>query len=186
MILTSGTHIHYIVFIPFPFGDVPESVDTYPEYVIERCAGGSVVLPCLPQRGEGLAVEGVILKRQKGRGPVELLYNSKQHHSGSRSSSSSQFPVERVQLSSAPGPGGITYNLTLQQLQPEDSALYSCQLLLHGQPDSSTSLGRRVFFISVQGGSHHSESFSPGDFSWLVFAVQDERKTSFHTNCENF
>ncbi|XP_063324690.1 uncharacterized protein LOC134628625 isoform X1 [Pelmatolapia mariae] len=132
--------------------DVPESVDTYPEYVIERCAGGSAVLPCLPQRGEGLVVEGVILKRQKGRGPVELLYNSKQHHSGSRSSSSSQFPVERVQLSSAPGPGGITYNLTLQQLQPEDSALYSCQLLLHGQPDSSTSLGRRVFFISVQGG----------------------------------
>ncbi|XP_030595938.1 cd7 antigen-like [Archocentrus centrarchus] len=128
--------------------DVPGSADIE---VIETCAGGSAVLPCLPHHGESLAVEGVALKRQKGRGPVEVLYHSKQRHS-SRYSSSSQFPVERVQLSSAPGPGGITYNLTLQQLQPDDSALYSCQLLQRGEPDSCTSLGRRVFFISVQGG----------------------------------
>lgn len=110
-----------------------------------------MVLPCLPAHGDGLAVEGVSLKRQKGWAPVEVLYHSKQHHSNGPPSSS-QFPADRVRLSSAPGPSGITYNLTLQQLQPEDSALYSCQLLQHGRPDSSTSLGRRVFFVSVQGG----------------------------------
>lgn len=110
------------------------------------------MLPCLPPNGEGLAVEGVILKRRRGHAPVEVLYHSKHRH-GSASPSSSQFPVEKVHLSSAPGPGGITYNLTLQQLQPDDSGLYSCQLLLRGRPDSTTSLGRQVFFLSVQGGS---------------------------------
>lgn len=112
------------------------------------------MLPCLPPHGGGLAVEGVSLKRQRGRAPVEVLYHSKRHHGSSpASSSSSQFPVERVQLSSATGPGGITFNLTLRQLQPDDSGLYSCQLLLRGRPESSTSLGRQVFFVSVKGGS---------------------------------
>lgn len=121
--------------------------------LVETCAGGSATLPCLPPHGGGLAVEGVSLKRQRGRAPVEVLYHSKRHHSSSPPSSSSQFPVEKVQLSSAPGLGGITYNLTLQQLQPDDSGLYSCQLVLRGRPDSSTSLGRQVFFLSVKGGS---------------------------------
>lgn len=121
---------------------------------VETCDGGSAVLPCRPPNGDDLAVEGVSLKRQRVHGPVEVLYNSKLHHgSASPSSSSSQFSAEKVRLSSAPGPGGITFNLTLQQLQPDDSGLYSCQLLLRGRPDSSTSLGRHVFFLSVQGGS---------------------------------
>lgn len=127
--------------------------------LVETCAGGSVLLPCLPPHGEGLAVEGVSLKRQRDREPVEVLYHSKRHHS-SRHQSSSQFPVEKVQLSSAPGPGGITYNLTLQQLQPDDSALYSCQLLQRGRPESATSLGRQVFFVSVQGGRCGCSSYS--------------------------
>lgn len=118
---------------------------------LETCAGGSVVLPCLPEQ-EGLVVEGVSLKRQRGRAPVEVLYHSKRHHSSNGPPTSSQFPAERFHLTSAPGPSGITYNLTLQQLQPEDSGRYSCQLLQHGNPDSSTSLGRQVFFVSVQGG----------------------------------
>ncbi|MEQ2248728.1 hypothetical protein ILYODFUR_021909 [Ilyodon furcidens] len=110
---------------------------------IQTCAGGSAVLPCHTPNREGLAVEGVILSRQRGRAPVEVAYHSQQHLS-------SLFPTERVQLSSAPRPGGITFNVTLLQLQPEDSALYSCQLLLRGRPNSSTSLRGQVFFISVQ------------------------------------
>ncbi|MEQ2207453.1 hypothetical protein XENOCAPTIV_012675 [Xenoophorus captivus] len=110
---------------------------------IQTCAGGSAVLPCHTPNMEGLAVEGVILSRQRGRAPVEVAYHSQQHLS-------SLFPNERVQLSSAPRPGSITFNVTLLKLQPEDSALYSCQLLLRGRPNSSTSLRGQVFFISVQ------------------------------------
>ncbi|XP_029291752.1 cd7 antigen-like [Cottoperca gobio] len=118
--------------------------------LVETCSGGSAVLPCLPPHGEALAVKGVSLNRQRGRGPVEVLYHSKRQH-GNSPPSSSQFPVERIHLSSAPGPGGLTYNLTLQQMQPDDSALYSCQLLMRDGLDTSTGLGRQVFFVSVQG-----------------------------------
>ncbi|XP_076026456.1 cd7 antigen-like [Genypterus blacodes] len=119
---------------------------------IEACAGGSAVLPCLPPNGESSAVEGVSLKRQKGQTPVEVLYSLK--HQGGTSSPAypSSFPLERVQLTMVPGLSSITYSLTLLQLQPEDSALYSCQLLLPDRPDSRSSLGRRVFLVSVQGG----------------------------------
>ncbi|KAM9857391.1 cd7 antigen-like [Aulostomus maculatus] len=128
---------------------------------LDVCAGGSAVVPCLPPHGESVAVEGVSLKRQRGPAPVELLYHSKRHHSSRpRSSSQSQFPDEKVQLSWAPGPAGITCNLSLQQLQPEDSGLYSCQLLLRGRPDSITSLGRQVFYVSVQGGQCGCSSYS--------------------------
>ncbi|XP_028255498.1 cd7 antigen-like isoform X2 [Parambassis ranga] len=134
--------------------------------LVETCAGGAAVLPCHPPHGEGLAVEGVSLKRQRGKAPVEVLYHSKQHHSSS-SSVDSQFPVERVHLSSAPGPRGITFNLTLQQLQPDDSGLYSCQLLLRGRSDSSsTGLGRRVFFVSVQG-----DQCGCSGYSTLLYAL---------------
>ncbi|KAM7009475.1 cd7 antigen-like [Tautogolabrus adspersus] len=137
--------------------------------LVETCAGSSAVLPCVPPRVEALAVEGVSLKRQRGRlAPVEVLYHS-QHDRGNRgpisSSSSSRFPDERVQLSLDHGPGGITYNLTVLQLQPEDSALYSCTLLLRGLPDSSTRLGRQVFFVSVQ-----AECGCSG-YSTLLYAV---------------
>lgn len=140
------------VFFLLCSGDDPGSVDVG---LVETCDGCSAVLPCRPPNGDDLAVEGVSLKRRRGHAPVEVLYNSRLHHGSASpsSSSSSQFSAEKVRLSSAPGPGGITYNLTLQQLQPGDSGLYSCQLLLRGRPDSSTSLGRHVFFLSVQGGS---------------------------------
>ncbi|XP_069024300.1 cd7 antigen-like isoform X2 [Embiotoca jacksoni] len=146
-------------------GDGHESVDMD---LVETCAGGSAVLPCFSPHGEGLAVEGVSLKRRRGRAPVEVLYNSKRHRSSSSSSSSRppQFPAERVQLSSAPSPGGLTYNLTLQQLQPEDSALYSCQLLLRDTPERSTSLGRRVVFVSVKG-----EECSCSAYSAALYAL---------------
>ncbi|KAM4750314.1 cd7 antigen-like [Anableps anableps] len=121
--------------------DVPGSTDMD---LIQTCTGGSAVLPCYTPNTEGLAVEGVILNRQRGRAPVEVAYHSQQHHS-------SLMPTEKVQLSSAPGPGGITFNVTLLQLQPEDSAIYSCQLLLRGRPNGRTSLRGQVFFISVQG-----------------------------------
>lgn len=129
--------------------------------LIETCAGGSATLPCVPPRGDRSGVESVSVKRQRGKGPVEVWYDSSLHHSGSPHLTSSQFPVEKVQLSVAPGPGGITYNVTLQQLQPDDSALYSCQLLVPGS-SSITSLGRPVFFVSVQGGSRHSGTRSAG------------------------
>lgn len=87
--------------------------------------------------------------------------------------SSSLFPVERVQLSSAPGPRGLTYNLTLQHLQPDDSALYSCQLLLQGGPHTSTRLGRQVFLVSVQGGSQ--EDWIDTNSIWLFQAFENER-----------
>nr|XP_046266774.1 cd7 antigen-like [Scatophagus argus]XP_046266781.1 cd7 antigen-like [Scatophagus argus]XP_046266792.1 cd7 antigen-like [Scatophagus argus] len=128
--------------------------------LVQTCAGGSATLPCLPPSGEGLAVDGVSLKRQRGRAPVEVLYHSKRDLGGGPPPSSSQFPVEKIQLSSAPGPGGITYNLTLQQLQLDDSGLYSCQLLLRGRPDSTTSLGKQVFFLSVQGGQCGCSNYS--------------------------
>ncbi|KAM9314921.1 cd7 antigen-like [Pholidichthys leucotaenia] len=144
--------------------DVPGSVHPEP---VEACAGGSVVLPCLPPNEEGLAVEGVILKRQRGQAPVEVVYHSKQQHpSISHPSSSSRFPAERVQLSSAPGPSGITYNLTLLQMQSQDSGLYSCQLLLRDRPNSSTTLGRRVFFVSLQG-----DQCGCSNYSILLYAL---------------
>ncbi|XP_068177057.1 cd7 antigen-like isoform X2 [Antennarius striatus] len=118
--------------------------------LVETCAGNSAMLPCLTTNGEGLAVEGMILKRRKDLGLWEVLYHSKHHHnSGAPLSSPSHFPAERVHLSPGLGPTGVTYNLTLQQLQPEDSGLYSCQLLLRGKSDS-THVGRKVFFLSVQ------------------------------------
>ncbi|XP_028315944.1 cd7 antigen-like isoform X2 [Gouania willdenowi] len=113
--------------------------------LVETCAGGSAVVPCVPPHRAGPAVEGVSLKRQRGGAPVEVLYHTLQP-----SSPPTEFPVEQLHLSSAPGPGGLTYSLSLQQLQPQDSALYSCQLLLPGRPDGG-GLGRRVFFVSVQG-----------------------------------
>ncbi|TNN71021.1 hypothetical protein EYF80_018837 [Liparis tanakae] len=145
--------------------DAPWSADIG---LVETCSGGSAVLPCLPPHGGPLAVEGVSLKRQRGRAPVEVLYHSKRHHGppSSSSSSVSPFPVERVHLSSAPGPGGLTYNLTLLQLQPDDSALYSCQLLLRGEPDASGGLGRRALFVSVQGGQ-----CGCSDYSTLLYAL---------------
>ncbi|XP_054634434.1 cd7 antigen-like [Dunckerocampus dactyliophorus] len=127
---------------------------------LEVCTGGSAVIPCLPPHGEDLPVEGVSLTRQRGRGPVELLYHSKHHHRNGPPSSS------RFQLSSAPGPGGFTYNLTLRQLQPEDGGLYSCQLLLRGRHDSSTSLDRRrAVFVSVEG------QCSCSSYSTLLYAL---------------
>ncbi|XP_047433444.1 cd7 antigen-like [Mugil cephalus] len=130
-------------FFLFVNPDAPGSVDME---LVETCAGGSAVLPCLPSHGEGLApVEGVSVKRQRGMAPVEVLYDWKRH-SSSNPSSSSQF-----HLSSTPSPGGIVFKLTVQQLQPEDSGLYSCQLFHSGSPDVSTSLGRHVVFVSVQG-----------------------------------
>ncbi|CAN9510518.1 unnamed protein product [Ophioblennius macclurei] len=130
-------------------GDAPGSVDLE---LVETCAGGSAVLPCAPPYGEGLDMEGVSLKRQKGQSPVEVLYHSKRPPS-----SSSGFSNGRVHLPSAPS---LTYNLTLKQLQPEDSALYSCQLLLPDRPDTGTALGRRVFFVSVQGDQCGCSSYS--------------------------
>ncbi|KAM7394084.1 hypothetical protein PAMP_020905 [Pampus punctatissimus] len=124
-------------FVLIVSADAPESADSW---LVETCAEDSVVLPCLPAYEDGLAVEGVILKRQRSGAPVEVLYNSKHHHHS-----------KRFLLTSVPGPSSITYNLTLQHLQPEDSGMYSCQLLQHGRPDRNTSLGRRVFFVSVQG-----------------------------------
>ncbi|KAG8014885.1 hypothetical protein GBF38_003575 [Nibea albiflora] len=127
--------------------------------LIETCAGGSVVLPCLPPRGDSSVVEGVRLKRKKaGRAPVEVLYHYPRRSSSPPSST--QFPAERIQLSLAHGLSGITYNLTLLQLQPDDSALYSCQLLLQGRPDSAASLGRQAYFVSVQGGQCGCSSYS--------------------------
>ncbi|XP_026216351.1 cd7 antigen-like [Anabas testudineus] len=146
--------------------DAPGSVDI--EF-IETCVGGSAVLPCVPSQGEGSAVQGVSVKRRRGRAPVEVVYHSNPHHSSSSSSPpsiSSLFPAGKVQLSLAPSPGGITCNVTLQQLQPDDSALYSCQLHMHGRSDSSTALGRRVFFVSVQG-----EECGCSGYSTLLFAL---------------
>lgn len=116
---------------------------------VEVCAGGSAVIPCAPPLAGGTAVEGVSLKRRRGRAPVELLYDSKRQHGGEPPSSA--FTAERVQLSTVPGPGGIAYNLSLRHLQPEDSGLYSCQLLVSGQRGSSTTLGSMAVFVSVQG-----------------------------------
>ncbi|CAG5937725.1 unnamed protein product, partial [Menidia menidia] len=127
--------------------DIPSPMDLE---LIGMCAGGSTVIPCFAPHNEDLAVEGVTLKRKRGRAPVEVVYHSKWHHNGVHS----QFPAERVELSSESGPGGITHKLTLQRLQPNDSALYSCQLLQSGRPASRTSLGRRVFFVSVQDSSY--------------------------------
>lgn len=120
--------------------------------LVQACVGGSAQVPCPPPRDGRGAVEGVVLKRQRGNAAAEVLYDSKRLHGSSSSSSSSQFPSERIRLSSAPGPAGITYNLSLQQLQLHDSGLYSCQLLQRDGPDGSASLGRSAIFVSVEGG----------------------------------
>ncbi|XP_053713442.1 uncharacterized protein LOC128754667 [Synchiropus splendidus] len=113
---------------------------------VDVCAGDSAEIPCVSPHG---AVEGVTLKRQRGRSGVELLYHSQRHYSGT---SESLLPPDRVRLSSVPGPHGLTYNLTLLQMQPEDSGRYSCQFTQQGKADSITQLGRKVVFVSVQGG----------------------------------
>lgn len=116
--------------------------------MVQTCVGGSAHIPCpLPKDGRG-AVEGVILKRRRGDAAAEVLYDSKHR----RGSSSSQFSSERIRLSSTPGPAGITYNLSLQQLQLHDSGLYSCQLLQRERGHSGTGLGRNAIFLSVGGG----------------------------------
>ncbi|CAL1601620.1 unnamed protein product [Knipowitschia caucasica] len=111
---------------------------------VTTCVGGSALLPCAPPAGDSSAVEGVVLKRQRGKQPLELLYHSK-HTSGP-----SQFSADRVQLSTAPGPGGISYTLTVGGLQPEDSGLYSCQLLQSERPHSP-SMGPQGLYVIVQG-----------------------------------
>lgn len=159
LILFLSYHVPEVISIVFPFlpGDAPGSVDMD---LVQVCSGGSAVLPCHTPNSEGLAVEGVILNRKMGRAPVEVAYHSRQLHS-------SLFPTEAVLLSSAPGPGGITFNMTLLQLQPEDSALYSCRLLLRGRADGIPSLSGHVFFISVQGGLRHKLIWIPAE--WCVF-----------------
>ncbi|XP_064819814.1 uncharacterized protein LOC135537691 isoform X2 [Oncorhynchus masou masou] len=112
--------------------------------LIETCAGGSAVLPCLAPYGSPSAMEGVCLKRRWGRAPVEVLFHSK------RPSSSASFPPEE-RLHLGTGLGGLAYNLTLLKMQPEESAFYSCELLLPGRSDNSARLGRYVYFVSVQG-----------------------------------
>ncbi|XP_077460679.1 uncharacterized protein LOC144077088 isoform X1 [Stigmatopora argus] len=121
------------------------------------CAGGSVVVPCLPPHGEDLPVEGVSLTRRRGRAPVELLYHTKRQLGDGTTSS----PSSRFQLWSAPGPSGFTYNLTLRHLQPEDSGLYSCQLLLRRHADTSASLDMtRAVFVSVEAGPCGCHSYT--------------------------
>ncbi|XP_008314953.1 cd7 antigen-like [Cynoglossus semilaevis] len=143
--------------------DAPGSLDMG---LVETCVGGSAVLPCLPVNHEGLAVEGVSLKRQQGQAPVEMLYHSQHQHGSTSSLSSTWLPPDRVQLSTEPGPRGIAYSLTLQQLQAEDSGLYSCQLLLHGRSETSSSLGRQVFFVSVK-----DDTCSCSTYSTLLYAL---------------
>lgn len=121
--------------------------------VVDTCVGGSVVLPCVPPVGDSSAVEGVVLKRQRGQEPMEILYHSKS------TSWSSQFSVDRFQLSTAPGPRGISYSLTMGNLQPEDGGLYSCQLLLHGR-SHSPSMGQQGKYVSVQGDQCGCSSYS--------------------------
>lgn len=142
-------------FLLFVRGDAP-AVD---RGWVHTCVGGSATLPCVSPIGDSSPVEGVILKRQRGLEPVEVLYHSK------HSLSSSQFSGKRVQLTTAPGPGGISYNLTVQQLQPEDGGLYCCQLLLHGRLPSRT-MGRRGVYVSVQGDQCGCSSYSA-----LIYAL---------------
>ncbi|XP_051940084.1 cd7 antigen-like [Hippocampus zosterae] len=124
---------------------------------IDVCAGGSAIVSCLPPHGEDLPVEGVSLTRRRGRAPVELLYHTKRHLGDGPASTSSS---SRFQLWSAPGPRGFTYNLTLRHLQPEDSGLYSCQLLLRGRPDTSAALHmKQAVFVSVGGGQCGCSSY---------------------------
>ncbi|RVE76321.1 hypothetical protein OJAV_G00008430 [Oryzias javanicus] len=118
--------------------------------VVQTHVGGSAVLPCLTPNPEGITVEGVTLKRQKGGDPIEVVYQSKK----------SVATSEKVQLVSALGPDGVAFNVSLRQLQVEDSALYSCQLLLRDKPNSSHGLGRRAYFVSVQGRLSGKETFN--------------------------
>uniref|UniRef100_A0AAZ3SC87 Immunoglobulin V-set domain-containing protein n=1 Tax=Oncorhynchus tshawytscha TaxID=74940 RepID=A0AAZ3SC87_ONCTS len=60
------------------------------------------------------------------------------------------YVVDAERLHLGTGLGGLAYNLTLLKMQPEESAFYSCELLLPGRPDNSARLGRHVYFVSVQ------------------------------------
>lgn len=119
--------------------------------LIETSEGGSAVLPCLGLQGEVGAMEGLSLKRRRGSGPVEVLYHSKRP----LQYTTSPFPVGRFHLDTAPS--GLAYNLTLLRLRPEDSALYCCELLLSGRPDHSATLGKHVYFVSVQGAAQECD-----------------------------
>ncbi|KAJ0032961.1 hypothetical protein NQD34_000068 [Periophthalmus magnuspinnatus] len=126
---------------------------------VHTCVGGSTQMPCLPPVGDDSSVEGVVLKRQKGRGPVELLYHSQ------RTSRSSHFSEDRVRLVPVPGPGGISYSLTVDALRPEDSGLYSCQLLLQGRPPSPA-MGPQGVYVSVQ-----DDQCGCSSYSALIYAL---------------
>ncbi|KAL1005943.1 hypothetical protein UPYG_G00065970 [Umbra pygmaea] len=119
--------------------------------LLETCAGGSAVLPCLATYGSPSAIEGVCLKRRRGRAPIEVLHHTKHP---------SVFPQKRI-LHQGTGLGGLAYKITLTQMQPEESAFYSCELLLPGMPDNLTRLGRHAYYVSVQGDSCSCDSYAP-------------------------
>ncbi|XP_067115544.1 cd7 antigen-like [Osmerus mordax] len=133
--------------------DVTDSLDVG---LIKACAGGSASLPCLTPHGGTGPMEGVSLKRRRqGQDEAEVLFHSKRPPD---SQTSSPFPAERLHLGTVPS--GLAYNLTLLHLKPEDSALYSCELLLPDKPDHSTTLGMQAYFVSVQDGNCQCSSYS--------------------------
>ncbi|XP_010900458.3 cd7 antigen-like [Esox lucius] len=119
---------------------------------VQTNAGGSVVLPCLAPYGSPSAIEGVCLKRRQGRAPVEVLFHTR--------SQSSAFPQERI-LHRGIGLGGLGYNITLTQMQLEESAFYSCELLVPGSPENHARLGRHVYFVSVKDVSCSCSGYVP-------------------------
>ncbi|KAJ8001947.1 hypothetical protein DPEC_G00174700 [Dallia pectoralis] len=119
--------------------------------LVKTNAGDSVVLPCLSPYGTPSAIAGVCLKRRQGRAPVEMLFHSKHP---------SAFPKERVLLQ-VTVQGGLAYNISLTQMQPDESAFYSCELLVPGMTESHTRLGRHVYFVSVQDVSCSCSGYGP-------------------------
>ncbi|XP_046899535.1 cd7 antigen-like isoform X2 [Hypomesus transpacificus] len=125
--------------------------------LIKACAGGSATLPCLTPGGGTGPMEGVSLKRRRqGQNEAEVLFHSKRPLDVR--TSSSPFPAERLHLGTVPS--GLAYNLTLLHLKPEDSALYSCELLLPDKPHHSTTLGMQAYFVSVQDGNCQCSSYT--------------------------
>ncbi|XP_030208594.1 cd7 antigen-like isoform X2 [Gadus morhua] len=154
-----------VEFFIYVGNDDPRSLDVVH---METSAGGSAVLPCTRPLGEGrqAAVEGYSLNRQRSSGPVELLHHSRDQRLPSPSSmlpssrSSSPFPADRLVFATTPTMGGMVFNLTLLNLQPQESGFYSCSLLLASRPLAGHSLRSPVVYVSVQGGQCNCSSYS--------------------------
>ncbi|XP_015212068.2 cd7 antigen-like isoform X1 [Lepisosteus oculatus] len=143
----------------FVFVERAEEMPSVEVVPLQTREGDSAVIPC-PAEGTDSFMDGFCLKRKRTGAEVEVLYHSReQRHNGHNGLHQSRLQFER-ELSTQ------TYKLTISNLQRNESALYSCELLRPGKQENKRILGRRTYFISVQEPVCSCSSYPP-----LLYAI---------------